>query len=174
MEQMGFMHLWSASDYVAKFVFTVVAIMMAGTLYFIFTASMRNFAVRSRAHKVIETFWQTTNPQEAIRAMESQPANEPFSKIALECANAAAHHAQASTLLALANWIAEQTGATAGYLTEAANTVGAQWVKAVPAAGGMNAAQMISGNVKAAILLNVERSSSLCGTKVLARTLRFT
>ncbi|QXZ10167.1 NADH-quinone oxidoreductase subunit NuoG [Comamonas sp. Y33R10-2] len=70
--------------------------------------------------------------------------------------NAAAHHAQASTLLALANWIAEQTGATAGYLTEAANTVGAQWVKAVPAAGGMNAAQMISGNVKAAILLNVE------------------
>ncbi|MEG1357222.1 NADH-quinone oxidoreductase subunit NuoG, partial [Comamonas sp.] len=70
--------------------------------------------------------------------------------------NAAAHHAQTSTLLALANWIAEQTGATAGYLTEAANTVGAQWVKAVPAAGGMNAAQMISGNVKAAILLNVE------------------
>lgn len=70
--------------------------------------------------------------------------------------NAAAHHAQASTLLALANWIAEQTGAAAGYLTEAANTVGAQWVKAVPAAGGMNAAQMISGNVKAAILLNVE------------------
>ena len=70
--------------------------------------------------------------------------------------NAAAHHAQATTLLALANWIAEQTGATVGYLTEAANTVGAQWVKAVPAAGGMNAAQMISGNVKAAILLNVE------------------
>jgi biopolymer transport protein ExbB len=80
--------------FVAKFVFTVVAIMMLGTIYFIFTASMRNFAIRSRAHKVIETFWQTTNPQEAIRAMESQPANEPFSKIALECANAAAHHAK--------------------------------------------------------------------------------
>lgn len=70
--------------------------------------------------------------------------------------NAAAHHAHASTLLALANWIAEQTGATVGYLTEAANTVGAQWIKAVPAAGGMNAAQMLSGNVKAAILLNTE------------------
>lgn len=70
--------------------------------------------------------------------------------------NAAAHHGQASALLALANWIAEQTGATVGYLTEAANTVGAQWVKAMPAAGGMNAAQMISGNVKAALLLNTE------------------
>ena len=70
--------------------------------------------------------------------------------------NAAAHHAQASTLLAVANWIGEQTGASVGCLTEAANTVGAQWVKAVPAAGGMNAAQMLSGNIKAAILLNNE------------------
>lgn len=70
--------------------------------------------------------------------------------------NAAAHHAQASTLLALANWIAEQTGASAGYLTEAANTVGAQWVKAVPAGNGLNAAQMINGGLKAAILLNNE------------------
>ena len=39
--------------------------------------------------------------------------------------NAAAHHAQAPALLALAQWIAENTGATLGYLTEAANTVGA-------------------------------------------------
>ena len=70
--------------------------------------------------------------------------------------NAAAHHAQASALLALANWVAEQTGAAVGYLTEAANTVGAQWVKAVPAGNGLNAAQMIDGGLKAAILLNNE------------------
>jgi NADH-quinone oxidoreductase subunit G len=70
--------------------------------------------------------------------------------------NAAAHHAQASTLLALANWIAGQTGASVGYLTEAANTVGAQWVKAVPGASGQNAGQMLSGGLKAAILLNNE------------------
>ena len=94
MEQMGLMHLWQASDFVAKFVFVVVLIMFIGTVWYIATASMRNFGIRSRAHKVIDTFWQTTNPQEAIRAMEAQPANEPFSKIALECANAAAHHAK--------------------------------------------------------------------------------
>ncbi|MGB6097434.1 MAG: NADH-quinone oxidoreductase subunit NuoG [Comamonas thiooxydans] len=70
--------------------------------------------------------------------------------------NAAAHHAQASALLALANWVAEQTGAAVGYLTEAANTVGAQWVKAMPAGNGLNAAQMIDGGLKAAILLNNE------------------
>jgi NADH-quinone oxidoreductase subunit G len=70
--------------------------------------------------------------------------------------NAAAHHANASTLLALANWIAEQTGASVGYLTEAANTVGAQWVAAQPQTGGKHAGQMLAGGLKAAILLNTE------------------
>jgi NADH-quinone oxidoreductase subunit G len=70
--------------------------------------------------------------------------------------NAAAHHANASTLLALANWIGEQTGASVGYLTEAANTVGAQWVGAQPQTGGKHAGQMLGGGLKAAILLNTE------------------
>ena len=70
--------------------------------------------------------------------------------------NGAAHHAQASSLLALAQWIGAQTGATVGYLTEAANTVGAQLVGAQPQEGGLNAAQMLDGRLKAALLLNVE------------------
>ena len=70
--------------------------------------------------------------------------------------NAAAHHVNASSLLALANWIAAQTGATVGYLTEAANTVGAQFVGALPVPGGLNAGQMLAGGLKAVILLNNE------------------
>ena len=70
--------------------------------------------------------------------------------------NGAAHHAQASSLLALANWIGVQTGASVGYLTEAANTVGAQFVGAQPQRDGLNAAQMLGGGLKAAILLNTE------------------
>jgi len=70
--------------------------------------------------------------------------------------NAAAHHAQASSLLSLANWIAQQTGATVGFLSEAANTVGAQLVNALPGQGGLNAAQMLGGGLKAALLLNTE------------------
>ena len=70
--------------------------------------------------------------------------------------NAAAHHANASSLLGLANWIGEQTGATVGYLTEAANTVGAQLVNAMPGGGGLNAGQMLDGQLKAVILLNNE------------------
>ena len=70
--------------------------------------------------------------------------------------NAAAHHANASSLLALANWIGEQSGATVGYLTEAANTVGAQLVNAMPGSSGLNAGQMLEGKLKAVILLNTE------------------
>jgi NADH-quinone oxidoreductase subunit G len=70
--------------------------------------------------------------------------------------NAAAHHVDASALLSLANWIASHTGCKVGYLTEAANTVGAQLVKAQPQTGGQNAAQMLSGSCKAVVLLGCE------------------
>ena len=71
--------------------------------------------------------------------------------------NAAAHHGRAASLLSLANWIGAQTGATVGFLGEAANTVGAQLVGALPIAGGLNAAQMLqAGALKAVLLLNNE------------------
>ena len=72
--------------------------------------------------------------------------------------NAAAHHAQAGSLLALANWIGAQTGATVGYLTEAANTVGAQLVGAFPKNGGLDAGRMLAAGsgLKAVLLLNTE------------------
>ena len=56
----------------------------------------------------------------------------------------------------LASWIAAQTGATVGYLGEAANSVGAQLVNALPGAGGLNAAQMLTQPMKALLLLNTE------------------
>jgi NADH-quinone oxidoreductase subunit G len=85
--------------------------------------------------------------------------------------NAAAHAANASSLLALANWIGEQTGATVGYLTEAANTVGAQWVCAQPQTGGKHAGQMLAGGLKAAILLNTEPEFDSAAGAAAARTL---
>ena len=71
--------------------------------------------------------------------------------------NAAANHPQASGLLALANWIGQHTGASVGFLGEAANTVGAQLVGALPSSGGLNTAQMSqAGALKAVLLLNTE------------------
>jgi NADH-quinone oxidoreductase subunit G len=83
--------------------------------------------------------------------------------------NAAAHHANASSLLALAQWIGAQTGATVGYLTEAANTVGAQLAGAVPGGQGLHAGQMLEGQLKAVLLLNNEPEfDSAAGARTMA------
>ena len=71
--------------------------------------------------------------------------------------NAAAQHPQAASLLSLANWIAAQTSATVGYLTEASNSVGAQLVGAMPKSAGLNAGEMLDGaHLKALLLLNCD------------------
>ena len=83
--------------------------------------------------------------------------------------NAAAHHANASSLLALANWMGGQTGASVGYLTEAANTVGAQLAGATPQGKGLHAGQMLNGQLKAVVLLNTEPEfDSALGTQAKA------
>jgi biopolymer transport protein ExbB len=53
---------------------------------------IKNSALRRRGDSVTSTFWETPNAQDAIRFMEEQPKSEPFSKIALDAAQAAAHH----------------------------------------------------------------------------------
>jgi len=70
--------------------------------------------------------------------------------------NAAVQHPRAAELLALANWIAERTGARVGQLCEAANSVGAQLAGALPGPGGLDAAAMLAQPRRALLLLNVE------------------
>lgn len=68
--------------------------------------------------------------------------------------NEAAHHPDADGLLKLTQWIASQTQATFGFLTEAANTVGAQLVHAETQVS--NTQKILASNLKACLLLNVE------------------
>ena len=70
--------------------------------------------------------------------------------------NAAAQHPQAAELHLAAQWIAHNTEAKFGYLTEAANTVGGYLAHAVPGEGGANAQQMFAQPRKAYVLLNTE------------------
>jgi len=70
--------------------------------------------------------------------------------------NAVAQHPQAAQLHAAAQWIAQNTDAKLGYLTEAANTVGGYLANAIPGAGGANAQQMFAQPRKAYLLLNAE------------------
>ena len=70
--------------------------------------------------------------------------------------NAAAQHPEAAQLHAAAQWIAQQTDAKLGYLTESGNTVGGYIAKATPGEGGANAQQMFAQPRKAYLLFNAE------------------
>ena len=70
--------------------------------------------------------------------------------------NFAQQHAQAATLHALAQMLADITGARFGYLGEAANSVGGYIAKAVPGAQGLNAARMLAEPRHAYFVLHAE------------------
>ncbi|QDA57358.1 MotA/TolQ/ExbB proton channel family protein [Thermomonas aquatica] len=92
LQQMGFDHLIQNFDVVGWAVFITLSVMSVMSWYWIIINFIKNMRLRGRGDKVIGTFWETPNAQDAIRYMEEQPASEPFSKIALDAAQAAAHH----------------------------------------------------------------------------------
>lgn len=98
LSQMGFAHLFkemvaAPGDFMVSWVvFLMLVVMSFGSWWYTVVNAIKNTVVASRADAVVRTFWETPNAQDAIRFMEEQPANEPFSKIALDCAQAAAHH----------------------------------------------------------------------------------
>lgn len=68
----------------------------------------------------------------------------------------AVYHPEFAKLHAMAQWIAQASGATLGFLPEAANTVGAYLVGALPDEGGADAAQAFASPRRAYVLFNVE------------------
>ena len=70
--------------------------------------------------------------------------------------NFAQQHPQAATLQALAGQLAKALGGKFGFLGEAANSVGGYVAKAVPGAGGLNAAAMIKDPRQAYVVLGAE------------------
>jgi NADH-quinone oxidoreductase subunit G len=89
---------------------------------------------------------------EARQTAASLLSGEPR---AIFIGNAAANHPQLSELHAAAQWIAEATGATLGYLTEGANAIGGHVANALPSGEG-NALQFLQQPRKAYVLLHAE------------------
>jgi len=92
MSQMGFHDLIQNFDALGWIVFVTLCVMSIASIYFIVANFLRNAMIRGRMDKVINTFWDTPSAQDAVRFLEQQPKGEPFSKIALDSASAAAHH----------------------------------------------------------------------------------
>lgn len=92
LQQMGFAQLVHGFDAVGWIVFLTLMIFSLLSIYWIVMNFIKNARIRGSADRVVNTFWETPNAQDAVRYMEEQPRNEPFSKIALDAAQAAAHH----------------------------------------------------------------------------------
>jgi NADH-quinone oxidoreductase subunit G len=108
-------------------------------------AQARNIAVPNGFEGV-----EASTEAKAIAANLSQDGPK-----AVLIGNAGAQHPQASQLHAAAQWIAQHTGASFGYLTEGSNTVGGYLANAMPN-GGTNALQMFAQPRKAYLLLHAE------------------
>jgi len=77
-------------------------------------------------------------------------------KVAVLLGNYAVQHLEAAQIHALATMLADLTGATLGFLTDAANTVGAHLAGALPQSGGMHVQAMLADPRKAYLLLHAE------------------
>ena len=98
LTQMGFDHLLSemiatpGEFAVSWIVLLTLVFRSAASWYWTIFNAIKNTRLKSYADRVVNAFWDAPNAQEAIRVMEEQPRSEPFSKIALDAAQAAAHH----------------------------------------------------------------------------------
>ncbi|MFO1317056.1 MAG: NADH-quinone oxidoreductase subunit NuoG [Burkholderiales bacterium] len=110
-------------------------------------------AARARGAAVPETLLEIV-PTDAERAIGESLASGK--KPAVFLGNYAVQHLEAAQIHALAQLLADVTGATLGFLTEAANTVGAHLAGALPQSGGMNAQAMLSDPRRAYLLLHAE------------------
>ncbi|WP_114813485.1 NADH-quinone oxidoreductase subunit NuoG [Paraburkholderia kururiensis] len=108
---------------------------------------------QARGVSVPEAF-AGAQPSEAAKQVAASLATGERRLVLL--GNGAVQHPEFARLHAAAQWIAENTGATLGFLTEAANTVGAYLVGALPGEGGLNAREAFEQPRKGYVLLNVE------------------
>lgn len=92
LQQMGFADMIEHMDAVNWTVLIVLIVMSAMSIFWIIFNAIKAARLRGSTDRVINTFWETQNAQDAIRFMEEQPKSEPFSKVALDAAQAAAHH----------------------------------------------------------------------------------
>ncbi|WP_425491058.1 MotA/TolQ/ExbB proton channel family protein [Luteimonas fraxinea] len=92
LESMGFADMIEHMDAVNWTVLIVLIVMSAMSIFWIIFNAIKAARLKGSTDRVINTFWETPNAQDAIRFMEEQPKSEPFSKVALDAAQAAAHH----------------------------------------------------------------------------------
>ena len=111
-------------------------------------------ALHQAKNQPVPAEFASIQPTEQAKAIAAGFAAGQQSAVLL--GNAAVQHAQFGRIATLAKAIADAGGAAFGYLTEAANTVGAHLAGAVPAGRGLDARRMVEQALRAYLLLNVD------------------
>ncbi len=111
-------------------------------------------AAAQAADKTLPAALQGLEPSEQSKAIADSLLSGK--KTAILLGNYATQHAAASQIHSLAQLLSEITGATLGFLSEAANTVGAHLAQARPQAGGMHARAMLEDPRRAYLVLHAE------------------
>jgi NADH-quinone oxidoreductase subunit G len=124
-------------------------------------------AAAQASAKSVPAALQGIEPSESAKAIAASLLSGKKSAILL--GNYAVQHASASQLHALAQLLSSLTGATLGFLTDAANTVGAHLAQARPQSGGMNARAMLEDPRHAYLVLHAEPEFD-CANAVVARS----
>jgi biopolymer transport protein ExbB len=96
LTKMGFSHMLNHIDVVGWTVLLVMAGMSMATWFYVVYNSARLFVVRRRGPNVVEQFWEARSPAQARESLAAEPYYEPFSKIAIDAIDAAAHHSNAA------------------------------------------------------------------------------
>jgi NADH-quinone oxidoreductase subunit G len=111
-------------------------------------------AAARRAGKAVATALAGIEPSAEADAIAASLLSGSTRAVLL--GNAAVQHRDAAQLRALAQALAELTGATLGTLVEAANAVGAPLVGAMPEAGSLDAQAMLAEPRRAYVVLHAE------------------
>lgn len=93
-------------------------------------------------------------PSDAAQAIAHSLASGQ--RVAVLLGNAAVNAPDASRLALYAQWLAEHSNGTLGFLTAGANTVGAYLAGAVPSGNGKTASQMLAQPLSAYVVLHAE------------------
>ncbi len=74
LQKLGFSHMIQNLDMISAGVLVFLVIMSIGSWWYTIVNLIKNAVIRTRADRVIRTFWDTPNAQDAIRFMEEQKA----------------------------------------------------------------------------------------------------
>ena len=94
LTEMGFGNLLQQADMVTLAVLALLLLMSVLSWFIMLSKALRAAAIRARAGHVVSRFWEAASDEDAMAFLRKQSGSEPFSRIALDCADAAAKHEQ--------------------------------------------------------------------------------